>query len=278
MANHHRRIFEVELDAGDVGHGHRSPVDPLDDHRFDILRRTVLTDGAGHVAALAFIEIAGTDVSIFYIQGPDDFRDGYFPGGQGIRVYDHVHLPLVAAVNVGRGNTGDSFQTGFHVFIHKVVFGQKVAFVSVQGPEHHPGNRLFTAAAGLDYGLVHIVRVSFDLVHFVGGSQQRLVRVGADFEHQVDVGVTIATFAVHLLQAVEILELLLLHVDDLTFHFDRAGSLPAGLDGHFRHVHVGGQLDGDAKEGQKTEKHEQNHPHCDGDRFADGGVDDVHGG
>ena len=74
------RIFKTKLNAGNIAHSNRNAVYPLYDDIRDIFGAAILADGSGDVTALALVKVTGTDVFVLYIQGSDEFRNGYFAG------------------------------------------------------------------------------------------------------------------------------------------------------------------------------------------------------
>ncbi len=79
----------------------------------DLLGAAELAEGPDHIAALAFPEVAGGGVLVLGDQGAADVHDGEPSGRELLRIDDHLHLLLLAAVDVGVRDAGHPLEAGF---------------------------------------------------------------------------------------------------------------------------------------------------------------------
>ena len=98
------------------------------------------------------------------------------------------------------------------------------------------------------------------MVKFVGNLEQGGILIRSRLELHDDPSPTSIALALYLHQALHALQLLLLFLDDLPFHFLRTRPRPYRFHLDLDLLNLRGELDGDAKEGDEPEQNDEENP------------------
>ena len=273
------RLAVAQLGPPHVAQVDRHAVAHGDDDVLDVFGRAVLADGAHQVAPLSLVEVATAVVAVLAVDRRGDLAHRHLPGGQLGRAHDHVHLALAPAEDQAGRDAGHTLDLGFDELVEEIEVGPDLALGAalVQHVDHEPGDGVVPRGIGANDRLVGVGRVGRHLIQPVGGAEQRGVDVGPDLEGQPDRARAVLALALHLDQAFERLELLLLLLYDLALDLQRAGAGPDCRYGDDRVLDVGGELHGQAENRDAAEEQQQDDAHRRGDRVAYRSFDDFHG-
>ena len=238
----HGELLVADVDPGDIAQGDPPLAGGPEHHLLDLLDGVELAHGPDPVVPPADAHDPGRDVHVLGPERVDHLADRQAVGGELPGIDHDLHLPLGAAPGEEVGHALDPLQVLAYLVLEEglvVVDRDGVAF---DRPQDHPYDRRRGGARGGDHRLLHVLRVGGDLVELVGDPQQRVVHVGADPEPEGDAPPVVEGRALHLHEAGDPLEDLLLGLDDLPLDLVGGGPEPQGFHGYFRLGHRGAEL------------------------------------
>ena len=170
---------------------HRDTSDPGDsvafraqDHVAHGLEGVQFAFRAHHVAALAFLDVAGRNARVGGAQGGNHIGHRELKTSHQLRLDDHLDLPLAATEDIHACDAWNAFQAVDDNIVDEVAVGVDRPVVAVQPDDVEPGNRIIVAARGIEGRFVNLVRIVGDAVEPVSDQQQSPIHVGGDRELQ----------------------------------------------------------------------------------------------
>ena len=116
------RLLETQWDLGDVAQICRRVALALaDDHVTELILTFETAQGAYHVAAFAFPDVARRHVSVLFTQRVANVEDRQAPRGKLLGIDDDLHLFFTAAAHICIGDAGNPFEPRLDEILREIL-------------------------------------------------------------------------------------------------------------------------------------------------------------
>ncbi len=219
---------------------------------------------------------AGRDVDILRRESAHYIVYGQAVGGKGSGVDDNMHLLLGAAADEQVGNPLHPFKVLAHLVFEVCPVGAGWRRVLRLSFKYHPDDGRGGRAGGVYHGLIDIDGVGRDLVYLVRHAKQGVVHERAYLEAERYRALVVKARTLHLDEAGNALQNLLLLLDYLPLHLIWSGTRPDGGHGNLRLCDIRGKLVGHPPQAYHAEQDDEYDADDNGDRFFYRETDYIH--
>ncbi len=272
----HDRLLRLRgvLHTAEVAHADRLAVDAPDDDVLHRLDDRELVVGEDVVVERAELDVSGGQEEVRVVDGAGHLGDGDPLRVEQVAVQVDGDLADLSAVHVGRGHAGQPLELGLDGVVGEVV---ELLLVEAAARQRHQAHRDVGEIELEDERLLDTGRQRvhdlLDPLHDLG---QARVQIGAPREEHLDHGDALSRAGFDVAHVRDGGHGLLDRVGDGPLDVLDVGALVDGADPDRRVVDVGEEVDRHAAEGGRTEDHDGQRRHEDGDAVAHGEEREPH--